>query len=156
LYTTADNQYQISRYSQTRMIRSSPLGDSAAKGFTQKHSLALGVRPGWNDSVFIVWQTGNAVGILLRNTTARLGETQQTFMPADPFKCAKAPFFRFKKAGSLFLRVNKYQEDWKNAYLCPRAGAASFRHTNVDIVTAVMIHHRTSSFLALDGGVPVT
>ena len=44
LYTTAGNQYQISRYSQNKDESLRTIENNAAKGFTQKHSVALGVQ----------------------------------------------------------------------------------------------------------------
>lgn len=44
MYTTAGNQYQISLYSQDRESALKSLSDSAKTNFSEKHSLALGVR----------------------------------------------------------------------------------------------------------------
>jgi len=108
LYTTADNQYQISRYSQNPDDSLKSLGDSAAKGFTQKHSLALGVRQD-GTILFSSCADGNAVWNSFTDTTA-LGELNKRFA-ADP--SVREGSLSFDSKSGSYFGVYKYQEDWK-------------------------------------------
>ncbi len=63
LYTTADNQYQISLYSQDEETSLSALRETAESDFSQNHSLALGVR---TDGSILFAEARNMLGAWYR------------------------------------------------------------------------------------------
>jgi class 3 adenylate cyclase len=108
LYTTASNQYQISLYSQNRDDSLKAVSDSAAKAFTQKHSVALGVQ---EDGTILFSSCADPEADWSSFPDEEvLAFLNQKLNSTDKIDDGSVSFN--SKAGSYF-GVYKYQEDWK-------------------------------------------
>lgn len=108
LYSTATNQFQISLYSQNRDESMDALAATAAKGFTQKHSLAIGIQQD---------------GTVLFAACADPEANWSTFTDRSALATLNNKYFTDKsiQEGSLsfnspegeYFGVYKYENDWK-------------------------------------------
>ena len=108
LYTTAGNQYQISLYSQNRDDSLKAVSDSAAKAFTQKHSVALGVQE--DGTILFSSCADSAADWSSFPDKEVLASLNEKLNGADKIDDGSVSFS--SKAGSYF-GVYKYQADWK-------------------------------------------
>lgn len=133
VYTTAGNQYQISRYSQNRDDSLKAIADAAANGFTQKHSVALGVSPD---------------GTILFASCADPDETWDSFTDASALaslndklngadKVSDGSLSFSSKNGSYF-GVYKYHEEWK-CYLIRAELRSDTQHDMYRVMYIIML-----------------
>lgn len=108
MYTTAGNQYQISLYSQNRSDALKALSESAKTNFTQRRSVALGVR---------------ADGYIVFSSCADENQTWTAFPDKEALyliiekmnsqESVKEGSINFKSAYGDYFGVYKFNEDWQ-------------------------------------------
>ncbi|MFA6938168.1 MAG: adenylate/guanylate cyclase domain-containing protein [Treponema sp.] len=135
LYSTACNQYQISMYSQNHNDSLNAISESAKKGFSQAHSLALGVT---QDGSILFYSCADKKLEWNSFDEEALSNMNNKFSSEESIKEGSLTFSSEK---GTYFGVYKYQSDWK-CYLIRaelRSDTSNDMYRVMGIITLIIV-----------------